>query len=53
MDGVTCDDEASIAKKRKPDNQGLGMTVLLRPRLDAFLWTVALCEKNRDPLDNK
>jgi hypothetical protein len=56
VDGVTCDDEASVAKKTKPDNQSLGIAVLPRLKLDvvlALLRTAALCEKNRDPLNTK
>ena len=29
VDGVTCDDEASVAKKTRPGNQSLGVTVLM------------------------
>jgi hypothetical protein len=30
VDEVTCDDEASVASKTKPDNQSLGVTVFVR-----------------------
>ena len=30
VDGVTCDDEASVANKTKPDKQGLGVAVFER-----------------------
>ncbi len=30
MDEVTCDDEASVANKTKPDNQSLGVAVFVR-----------------------
>jgi hypothetical protein len=54
VDGVTCDDAASVAKKTKPDNQSLGIAVLQRLKLAvvlALLRTVAVCEKNHDSLD--
>ncbi len=30
VDEVTCDDEASVANKTKPDNQSLGVAVFVR-----------------------
>jgi hypothetical protein len=54
VDGVTCDDAASVAKKTKPDNQSLDIAVLQRLKLAvvlALLRTVAVCEKNHDSLD--
>lgn len=30
VDGFTCDDEASVANKTRPDNQSLGAAVLVR-----------------------
>src|ERR1700730_6119865 len=52
VDEVTCDDEASVENKTKPDNQSLGVTVFV-----SLTGTTLqnggqhrVCEKNRDPL---
>jgi hypothetical protein len=52
VDGVTCDDEASAAKKTRPDNQGLDVTVWARlKRQQSAGNNIEFARKNRDPLD--
>jgi len=53
VDEVTCDDEASVANKTKPDNQKLGVSVFVRlHRKPSSEWREQhrVCEKNRDHL---
>src|ERR1700736_5923728 len=53
VDEVSCDHEASVANKTKPDNQSLGVAVFVRLTGNSSEGREQhrVCEKNRDPLD--
>ena len=54
MDEGTCDDEASVAKKTRTDNQSLGVAVLVRLKREIVHRAArikSIYGKNRDPLD--
>ena len=51
VDGVTCDNEASVAKKTKPGNQSLGVAVLVcLKRQESARNNIEFARKNHDPL---
>jgi len=54
VDEGTCDDEASVAKKTRTDNQSLGIAVLVRLKREIVHRAArikSIYGKNRDPLD--